>query len=199
MSVGEGLHLLHSNTEGKFVALTFDDGYTDTFTQALPLLKKYGCTATCYLVSDAIGTHNHWDAAYLSETKPLMSHHQVHRWLAAGMEIGSHSRSHPKLQELDEATASAEIVESRQALRAAFGVHVDHFAYPFGRFSQATADLVRRAGYDSAVSLLPGVAGTTDDRYRLPRIFVDGTRGWYKFLLQIATPYENLRRRARSE
>jgi peptidoglycan/xylan/chitin deacetylase (PgdA/CDA1 family) len=198
VSAGKGLSLLGSNTKSNLIVLTFDDGYSDTLTQALPLLRKYGFTATCYLVSDAIGKHNHWDAEYLVERKALMSHDEVQHWLAAGMEIGSHSRSHPRLQEVGDETAREEIIGSREALRAAFGVPVDHFAYPFGRFADATAEFVRRAGYLSAVSLLPGVACATDDPYRLPRIFVDGERGWCKFFVQIATPYENRHRRPTS-
>jgi len=195
VSVGEGLPVLGSNTSSNLVVFTFDDGYSDTLTRALPLLKKYGFTATCYLVSDAIGKHNHWDAEFLAERKRLMSQAEVQQWLAAGMEIGSHSCSHPKIQELDDKRAAEEIIGSREALRAAFGAAVDHFAYPFGRFSKATAEIVMRAGYLSAVSLLPGVACATDDRYRLPRIFVDGERGWLKFFVQVATRYENRHRR----
>jgi hypothetical protein len=44
------------------------------------------------------------------------------------------------------------------------------------------------------VSLHPGIARASDDHYGLPRVFVNGERGWWKFLLQLATPYENLRR-----
>jgi peptidoglycan/xylan/chitin deacetylase (PgdA/CDA1 family) len=194
VSIGEGVRRLHQTGRTGCVALTFDDGYADNLTNALPLLLKYGFTATCYLVSNAIGSYNHWDAAYLSERKQLMHHGQIREWLAAGMEIGSHSCSHPKLEDLDDAAAGAEIADSRHALQSAFDVPVDHFAYPYGRFRPSTAELVRRAGYRSAVSLLRGVAGESDDLFGLPRIFVNGDHGMAKFLLRIATPYENWRR-----
>jgi peptidoglycan/xylan/chitin deacetylase (PgdA/CDA1 family) len=194
VSAGTGLRELGSKAKNDFVVLTFDDGYADTLAEALPLLLKYRCTATCYLVSDAIGTYNSWDAEVLSETKPLMNHEQVRLWLAAGMEIGSHSRSHPRLETMDSAAAYDEIAASRDSLRTAFGASIDHFCYPFGRFAEATPDLVKRAGYLSAVSLLRGIANAADDRYRLPRIFVNGERGWARFLLQIATPSEDFRR-----
>jgi peptidoglycan/xylan/chitin deacetylase (PgdA/CDA1 family) len=197
VSMGEGLRRLGGKAKSKLVVLTFDDGYADTLTQALPLLQQYGFTATCYLVSGAVGTYNQWDAEFLSENKPLLSDTQIRQWLAAGMEIGSHSRSHPKLQDLDDESASREIADSREDLRTAFGVPIEHFSYPFGRFADATVELVKRAGYRSAVSLLPGIACAKDDPYRLPRIFVNGERGWGKFLLQIASPYEDLHRRPR--
>src|SRR6266436_798279 len=70
VSITEGLRRLQSNTRNNSVALTFDDGYLDTFTQALPILKRFGFTATCYLVSDAVGSYNSWDAQFLKETTP---------------------------------------------------------------------------------------------------------------------------------
>jgi len=195
VSIGEGLRELGSGVKNNLVVLTFDDGYADTLMHALPVLMQYGFTSTCYLVSGAIGKHNLWDDAFLQEKKPLMDHEQVQHWLGAGMEIGSHSRSHPRLQEMADDEAWLEIAESRNALRAAYGVAVDHFSYPFGRFADTTPELVKRAGYLSAVSLHPGIARAGDDRYRLPRVFVNGDHGWGKFLLKIATPCENRHRR----
>jgi peptidoglycan/xylan/chitin deacetylase (PgdA/CDA1 family) len=197
VSMGEGLSHLGGKAKSKLVVLTFDDGYTDTLTQALPVLQEYGFTATCYIVSGAVGTYNQWDAEFLSENKPLLSDAQIRQWLAAGMEIGSHSRSHPKLQDLDDESAYREIAGSREDLRNAFGVPIEHFSYPFGRFADATAELVRRAGYRSAVSLQRGIACAKDDPHRLPRIFVNGDRSWGKFALQVASPFEDLRRRPR--
>ena len=186
VSMSEGIRQLASTTKGNLAILTFDDGYVDTLTQALPVLRKFGFTATCYVVSDAIGAHNRWDAAQLQESKPLMSHSHLQQWLAAGMELGSHSRSHPKLHVLDDEAADREIAGSRAALRAAFGVPVEHFAYPYGSFTDATVGLVKRAGYSSAVTVVAGLARPTDDLYRLPRMLVDGERGWWRFLLQAA-------------
>ena len=195
VSIRDGLPQLHGNTRSNLVMLSFDDGYLDTLTRALPILTSYGFTATCFVVSDAMGTHNSWDAAYLQDEKPLMTQQQVQQWLAAGMEVGSHSCSHPRLAELAAADAEREVAGSRAALHAALGVAIEQFAYPYGSFSSSTAELVRRVGYASAVTVVPGIAGASDDRYRLPRILVDGESGWLKFLLQVATPYEDLRHR----
>jgi len=196
VSTSEGIARLRNGTARGSVALTFDDGYADTLTTAAPLLKRYGFRATCYVVSDAVGTYNRWDADYVRERKPLMTREQLGEWLAAGMEVGSHSVSHPRLHELPQDTAQHEIAESRAALRNLLGVPIEHFAYPFGAFTADTIEWVRRAGYSSAVTVLPGVARASDDRLRLPRILVNGERGLWKFLLHLAAPYERLRRRA---
>ncbi len=109
------------------------------------------------------------------------------------MEVGSHSISHQRLHELPQDAAQYEIAESRTALRKMLGVPIEHFAYPFGQFTADIVELVRHAGYSSAMTVLPGVARASDDRLRLPRILVNGERGLWRFLLHVATPYERLR------
>jgi peptidoglycan/xylan/chitin deacetylase (PgdA/CDA1 family) len=198
VSIGEGIARLRNGASRGCAVLTFDDGYVDTVATAAPLLKRYGFTATCYVVSGAVGTYNRWDAEYLRERKPLMSGAQIRQWLGAGMEVGSHSCTHPRLHELPSDAALAEIADSRTALRNMLGVTIEHFAYPFGHFTTETVALVRRAGYFSAVTLLPGPAREADDPLRLPRMLVDGERGFWRFLLQVATPYERLLRRLRA-
>jgi peptidoglycan/xylan/chitin deacetylase (PgdA/CDA1 family) len=198
VSTSEGIARLSSGTARGCVVLTFDDGYTDTVTTAAPLLKQYGFGATCYVVSGALGTYNRWDAEYLGKRKPLMSREQLEQWLAAGMEVGSHSFSHPRLHEVPQDAALYEIAESRTALRNMLGVAVEHFAYPFGQFTGDTVELVRRAGYSSAVTVLPGVAQASDDPLRLPRMLVNGDRGLWRFLWHVATPFDRLRLRRRT-
>lgn len=198
VAAGEGVARLNNGTSRGCIVFTFDDGYADTLTIAAPILKKYGFTATCYVVSGAVGTYNRWDAEYLREKKPLMSRDQLGLWLAAGMEVGSHSVSHQGLHELPREAALHEIAESRTALLNMLGVPIEHFAYPFGQFTADTVELVRQSGYRSAMTVLPGAARASDDRLRLPRIVVNGESGLWKFLLQVATPYERLRRGRRA-
>ena len=195
VSMGEGIARLRDGTARGCVAFTFDDGYADTLTAAAPLLKRYGFRATCYAVSGALGGFNRWDAEFLRERKPLMSRAQLDEWLGAGMEVGSHSVSHQRLHQLPQEAVLYEIAESRSALQDMLGVPIEHFAYPFGDFTADTVELVRRAGYVSAVTVVPGVARASDDRLRLPRILVNGERGLWNFLLHLASPYGRLRPR----
>jgi peptidoglycan/xylan/chitin deacetylase (PgdA/CDA1 family) len=193
VTVREGLRRLDSSAAQRSVILTFDDGYADTYTEALVLLRQYRFTATCYVVSDLIGSHNRWDDEYQTERKALMTRDQLQYWVEAGMEIGSHSCSHPWLNRLSAEDAYQEIAESRATLGRLLNTTVDHFCYPFGGCNSECAELVRRAGFHSAVTTRPGHARASDDRYRLPRHLVNGERGWWRFLLQAATPYDLLR------
>lgn len=186
---GEGLARLRNGTSRGCVVLTFDDGYADTLCAAAPLMKRYGYRATCYVVGSALGTYNRWDAQVLGEKKPLMSREQLDEWLAAGMEVGSHSWSHPHLHQLPPQAAWDEIAESRVALGNMLGVPIEHFAYPYGHYTPQTVELVRRAGYSSAVTVLPGVARSAQDCLLLPRILVNGEHGLWRFLLRLAASY----------
>ena len=100
VSMTEGLAHLGGGAARGPVVLTFDDGYVDTLTAALPLLRRYACRATCYVVSDCIGGHNRWDDGEGRARQALMTREQIGLWLEAGMEIASHSSSHPWLQKL---------------------------------------------------------------------------------------------------
>ncbi len=189
----EGLARLRAGTSRGCVVLTFDDGYADALTVAAPLMKRYGCRATCYVVGGALGTYNRWDAQLLGEKKPVMSREQLAEWLAAGMEVGSHSWSHPQLHQLPEQAAWYEIAESRAALGTMLGVPIEHFAYPYGHYTPQTLELVRRAGYRSAVTALPGVARSSDDCLLLPRILVNGEHALWRFLLRLVASYARRR------
>src|SRR5258708_35521145 len=94
---------------------------------------------------------------------------------------------------MDDAEAAREIAERGAALKRMFGVGATHFGCAFGGFNARTVDLVKHAGYRSAVTVQPGVACGRDDLHRLPRILVNGERGLGIFLLQVGTPFEDLR------
>ena len=91
----------------KQIIITFDDGYKDICIHALPILKKYGFKATCFLVSNLIGKRNTWDALknnFIS--KDLMTIEDINEWLGNGMLIGSHSHNHNDLTKLNKSDLS---------------------------------------------------------------------------------------------
>ena len=92
------------------------------------------------------------------------------------------------------AQAEYEIFESRRQLQQVTGTSVDHFCYPWGENDTNVVDLVRAAGYSSAVTTKRGPAVPQSDPLLLPRISIDRGRGLFKFALHAATPYSWLRR-----
>lgn len=192
VSLTEGLSRLRAGCAQRSVVLTFDDGYADNLSYAAPVLRQYGFGATCFIVSGCVGSYNRWDAELLGVHKPTMSRGGLRSWLDAGFEIGSHTHSHPRLSQLAPEQAFEEIASSRERLQALTGTQVHHFCYPYGDCNPQLADQVRRAGYTAAVSGARGRALPHGDPYRLPRISISGGKTLFKYLLKVATPYEDI-------
>ena len=155
----------------RLVALTFDDGLVEHLDLVVPALQRAGAVATFYLPSGCLGrpasevgyAGHHLDAA------------EVRRLRAEGMEIGSHSRSHAVLARLDAAALAAEISGSRRDLEEILGQAPRSFSYPYGSrrtFDARVSAAVRSAGFETAVSTIPGtnLAGTPP--YALRRLAV---------------------------
>ncbi|MGC3989084.1 MAG: polysaccharide deacetylase family protein [Chthoniobacteraceae bacterium] len=152
------------------VVITFDDGLESVFLHGLKLLGDFHGRAIQFLVSDRVGGWNEWDAGTGAARTRLMDESQVREWLAAGHEIGAHTRTHPHLTKIPREQAREEIRGSCRQLEDRFGVAVKHFCYPYGDWSPAIRDLVAEAGYESACTVVPRVANGDSDRLALPRL-----------------------------
>jgi peptidoglycan/xylan/chitin deacetylase (PgdA/CDA1 family) len=195
ISMAEAGPYLRRETSGRVVVLTFDDGYADTVTNALPILQDVGFTATCFVVSGRLGGYNDWDAERLRVRKPLMTADQLATWAAAGMEVGAHTRSHVRLTQCDDAALQAEIQGSREDLEEAVGGPVRNFCYPYGDYDARVLNAVRAAGFHTAVTTRRGRAGRDADPHQLPRVLVRGDDREGRLLLKLLTRYEERRSR----
>jgi peptidoglycan/xylan/chitin deacetylase (PgdA/CDA1 family) len=133
------------------VIISFDDGWDNQFAYGFPLLQKYHFTATFFVVTDYLDRPN------------FMTTEQLKEMLDAGMEIGSHSRSHPALPGLGAARLWNEIAGSKKVLEDRLGVAIDTFAYPYGAYNSAVAAATRGAGYRSARTVDFGTHYTVKD------------------------------------
>ncbi|QKO21893.1 polysaccharide deacetylase family protein [Rhodoferax sp. BAB1] len=183
---------LKGERQGKVVGITFDDGYQNNLHNALPVLLKHGFTATVYAVSDMIGGTNSWDHGMVEE-KPLMSHADWQAWLAAGMDIGSHTRTHADLNQLDATQARDQITGSRQELEKALGCVVRHFCYPYGLFRPEHAQMAAQAGYATATTTRRGRVQEGDDPMQLRRVLVAQATSLPQLALKLLTTYEDRR------
>ena len=184
VSMGELMPYLRCDKSGKVVGITFDDGYQNNLIHALPVLQKYGFTSTCYAVSSLAGNTNSWDAADPQsgvKAKPLMTAAQMRQWIAGGQEIGSHTQHHVNLKHIDDATALAEISNSKEELEAMTGVACEHFCYPYGQYDSRHVLMARNAGYLTATTTAHGVAQASDSLLELPRIGVMKNTNVFQF------------------
>jgi len=176
----------------KAFAITFDDGYADNLLAALPLLQRYRCKATLYLVVERFGRDwsslrkaHHNDGELQRE--PKLTDEQVQTLLASGcFELGSHSMTHANFRQLDMTAARRELVASKQALEARFDVAVNSFAWPFGLYRAEQVPLAAQAGYSSAVTTHEGIESPRQwQPLQLKRIKISGRDGWLAFRLRL--------------
>ena len=185
---------LRGEETGKVVGITLDDGYVNNLEHALPVLRRHGFSATCYVVSGQIGGSNVWDHGKGIPARRLMDDVQLKAWLAGGQEVGAHTRTHVDLLRADAATARDEIAGCKRELEQRLGAEVRHFCYPYGAHLAGHAAMVRAAGYATATTTVRSRAQDTDDLFELPRVPVLRTTSLPILWLKVATGYEDGKR-----
>jgi peptidoglycan/xylan/chitin deacetylase (PgdA/CDA1 family) len=150
------------NLPSNSVVITFDDGKRDQYENAYPILKKYGYPATFFIETGAIGEAD------------TMTWEMVKDLADNGMEIGSHTLSHPYLSKTKPLRlVRYEIRKSRQVLTMNLDIPIRFFAYPSGAYTAETAEIVKNSGYLSAVTTDHGIYHRIGgDPYKIRRIYV---------------------------
>ncbi|MEO6800138.1 MAG: polysaccharide deacetylase family protein [Rhodanobacter sp.] len=192
-SMSAAMPYLRGERRGRVAVITLDDGYADNLESALPVLQGFGFSATVYVVSGAIGQFNAWDAQKLGIRKRLMTAGQLRQWSDAGMEIGAHTRNHPRLTLCDDSTLHDEIRGSKAELEDRVGATVTQFCYPYGDVDDRVAAATREAGYAAATATRRGRAVPGSDLWRLPRVQVARHHLLPQFAMRVLTGYEDRR------
>lgn len=162
------------------VCITFDDGYADNCNVALPLLVRENIPCTYFISADAV-----LNGKPFAHDVKMGNHHlqpntveQLHGWSRAGIEIGSHTRTHADIGQItDPRQLIDEIVTSRVELESALDCKIRYFAFPFGEpehLSQAAFDLAKQAGFDGVCSAYGGWNYLGDPPFHIRRRCVDG-------------------------
>jgi peptidoglycan/xylan/chitin deacetylase (PgdA/CDA1 family) len=154
------------------VVVTFDDGFADFYTDALPILVRHSIPATLYICTGYVAQSSRWLRRQGEASRLMMSWSQITELPGAGVECGAHSRTHPELDTLRRAAAEDEIRGSKADLEDHLGVPIPSFAYPHGYYSRDVQSIVREAGYTSACGVKHAVSSTGDDALALARIIV---------------------------
>jgi peptidoglycan/xylan/chitin deacetylase (PgdA/CDA1 family) len=124
----------------KPVVITFDDGYRDAASAALPILRQYGFLATFYIVPNFIDQPGYLTWAEVASLRD------------AGMEIGSHTLDHVMLTRTAPEEVARQVRESKLVLEQRLGISVSSFCYPVGDYDGYSIEAVRAAGYGNAVT-----------------------------------------------
>lgn len=194
LSMTELQPYLLGERSGKVVGITFDDGYLNNLIHALPVLKRYGFSSTCYAVSQRLGATNIWDQPVGIVQTDLMTGAELKQWVLGGQEVGGHTRHHVHLTEVEVPFAQTEIALCKTELEEACGQPVNHFCYPYGEYASAHKDIVRAAGYRTATTTQRSRCALGEDLMALPRVPVVRSTTALAFVTKILTGYEDRRR-----
>jgi peptidoglycan/xylan/chitin deacetylase (PgdA/CDA1 family) len=196
LSMTELMPYILGERRGKVVGITFDDGYLNNLTHALPVLQSLGFGSTVYAVSSLLGQSNVWDHALGVEPSPLMNAQELRAWAQGGQEVGSHTQHHVHLRTLESGAALAEIEHSKTQLEQVLSSAVTQFCYPYGEFDAAHVAMVQGAGYLAATTttrsrITQPLESMGLSRFELPRVSVVRSTHWIQFLMKICTSYED--------
>lgn len=166
-------HVSGTRTEprGQGVVLTFDDAFQDFHTTVLPVLVDLDLRATLYVPTSYVGRTSRWLQPDGEADRPMMSWSALAEAAASGVEIGSHSRTHPQLDRMPRHRVRAEVRDSRSLLEDRLQQEVRSFAYPFGYHDGSVKRAVAEAGYLSACGVRD-LPSATHDPFAISRLTV---------------------------
>jgi peptidoglycan/xylan/chitin deacetylase (PgdA/CDA1 family) len=149
------------------VVITFDDGYYDFHSHAVPLLKQYGHAATIFQTTGWVGV--------AGTEKRMMNWRELAEVAEAGIEIGAHTVKHPQLDQLPDAKLHEELYASKSLLEDHLGIAVPGLAYPFGYSNEKVRQVAREIGYTYAYAVGNALTTNGADNFALPRLTVKRT------------------------
>jgi peptidoglycan/xylan/chitin deacetylase (PgdA/CDA1 family) len=147
----------------KPIIITFDDGNTNNYEHAFPIMRSHGFSGTVYIVANRLGAKGYLSAPQLKEM------------LAAGWEIGSHSMTHADLTAIPSSQLRDEILGSRLRLETELEIPIHSFAYPYGSVNPQVAGKVSRYGYSTGMGLGKSTTHNTGSLFYLDRLEIRGT------------------------
>lgn len=166
-----GFFTRHKTLPPKSVILSFDDGWENQYTYAFPLLQTYHDTATFFIFTNAL------------DYRHFLTWQEVQEMRQKGMEIGSHTKSHPFLNKISEHALRSEIIDSKRIIEKHLGAPITAFASPFGYFDDTVVSLIKEAGYTSGRTLQRGVYHTNNNLLQLKSVLVGDNFNAFKNVL----------------
>lgn len=154
------------------VALTFDDGFRSFLDHGWPLLRDRGLPATLFVVTGHVGGRNDWGTPAERRSVPdlpLLGWEELDRLAEEGVEIASHTRTHPRLGEAGSGRVADEVEGSADDIERRLGRRPRAFAYPYGSVGPG-AEAAAGSAYELACTTRLRELRPDDPASRLPRL-----------------------------
>jgi peptidoglycan/xylan/chitin deacetylase (PgdA/CDA1 family) len=174
----------------RYSSITFDDGFEDIITNAIPELQQRGIFGTVFLTAGFLGQTATWWPADAPESRQRIA--SAERWQqlpADFISIGSHTLTHPYLTTLSETAARRELCESRTMLQDVLERKIRTLSFPYGDFNSEVVNWCRDAGYESVFTSLPGYAFRNENEFISGRVNVEPTDWPIEFRLKLLGAY----------
>lgn len=156
--------------------LTFDDGYRDVL-KVKDFLNSLAIKPTIFVLSEPKKVRRD----VLENNSQLLATKDIKQLIKLGWEIGSHSATHKLLTDLKDSELKEEVLESKITLEKSLSIKVKYFAYPKGRYSKEVLSLVKKADYKLALSMDDEIISKYSDKFKIPRVGVNGTHSLSEF------------------
>jgi peptidoglycan/xylan/chitin deacetylase (PgdA/CDA1 family) len=182
---------LFPDSETRYSAVTFDDGFVNVLENALPELEKRKIPATIFVVTDRMGDYPDWypESAQYERHQKIASAEQLRQLPTDLITIGSHTMRHPMLTTLNEEGARQELYQSRMKLEALLDRKVTLFSFPFGDFNPRLIEWCREAGYKRVFTSLPVAAFREPASFAMGRVPVNPTDSLLEFRMKVLGAY----------
>ena len=192
------------------VVITFDDGYRNFLTSALPRLVARNMHVSIFLITDRIQSENQSQRNEWSESddEKFLSWEEVKTLQHHGVEIGSHTCSHRKLSEIVPVEAERELSVSHQTIAAHLSQANMPLAVPYGSYSEAVIAMTRKLPYTCALTTDAGTNGHATDMFLLRRNLIGDDDDEASFAARVSglttlfqharTPFRSLRLKRQS-
>lgn len=173
------------------VALTFDDGLLSVLENGLPVLKEYGLPSAIFVPTGNLGRRPCWDlySDWHDVDEDVMTESQVAALDRQGIEVSSHTVSHPVLPELDDSSLEEELVASRRRLEEMLGHDVSGISYPYGACDARVYQATQKAGYKMGFTVESAKVDDRTDILRIGRVEVSPDEPFLQFKLKVDGAY----------
>jgi peptidoglycan/xylan/chitin deacetylase (PgdA/CDA1 family) len=190
---------VHEPPAAKTLAVTFDDAFASVYEHAYPILSSLGVPATVFAPTSFMSERqplqwsgiDHWLQTDSAPELRGMSWEDLGRLQEAGWEVGSHTRTHPRLTNLDDDAMRDELTQSRHEIATNLSSPCETIAYPYGDVDERVAGAARSAGYVAGAALASNLRPLGPQRW--PRVGIYNGDQMWRYRLKVSRSTRRLR------
>ena len=175
-----------SSNSSKAAILTFDDGWRDNYELAFPVLKKFGISATVFLITDYIGLDAMPEGMAEIKGRRFLTLKMINEMSKYGIDFGSHTSTHRVLTKCSSQEAFRELANSRDKVNNLLRTNVTTICYPKSQVNDSVISLAIKAGYEYGVVTQPfrKQSNGLNSPLALPRVGIYSTDNKLRFLIK---------------